>query len=200
MSHKYFTIVIVVVIFLLLAILFLIPKQLSSIPTFLSTGVTRLFTSNKSVVKNKSDSMFIKKESTDYTVKRPDWTVGEVPKITGENIIDTIAHTDNCTYMLINTAINISNDNVEEYLENIVNNKISSYFIKISKKMISSEQIYIEGDFKNAGNEFYAVGKGFFSKDRKRLYFMVFTGKPDKFEEFCRPYIDTTFNSFKLQE
>lgn len=201
MDQKYSTILIVIAIFLILVIIFLIPKQFSPIYDFVSTNIGDFLilkvpqTSEKS-----SNSKSINKENMDYTISRPNWTIGEVPKITGENIIDTIAYTENCTFIIVNTAISMSDDDIDKYLNDIVNNKISSYFISIDKKVINKEHIYIEGGFKTVGKELYAVGKGFFSDDKKKLYFMIFTGKPNKFEEFCRPHIEGTFDSFKLQK
>jgi len=198
MNNKYIYVIMAVVIFLLLIIV-LVPKQFSNVYEFVSTNIVEPITGKKTSSPGVSDLKHVEKESPDYSVKKPNWTPGEVPNVFGENIIDTIAYTDNCTYVLINTAVNLSDKDINTYLDEIVTNKINNYFIKINKKVISDDQIYIEGDFKNAGNELYAVGKGFFSTDKKKLYFLIFTGSLDKFEESCRPYIDETFNSFKLR-
>lgn len=201
MDQKYSTILIVIAIFTLLVIIFLIPKQFSSIYSFVSTNIVdSLILKESQTSGKKSNSKSIYKVNMDYTIRRPNWTIGEVPKVAGENIIDTIAYTENCTFVIVNTAISMSNDDIDKYLDDIVSNKISSYFISINKKIINKEHMYIEGNFKTAGNEMYAVAKGFFSEDKKRLYFLIFAGKPNYFEQFCRPNIIDTFDSFKLQK
>jgi hypothetical protein len=101
---------------------------------------------------------------------------------------------------MIDTPVNMSDDAIKEYLNQIFSNKISQYFVTVDKKNIQDNQIQVEGTFKSLSGEFYAATQGYFSPDRKKLYFMIFAGEKQNFEANCRTYIKSTFESFKLQK
>lgn len=138
----------------------------------------------------------VTRSTPNYSVAEPKWPVVDKSEI-GNRLITKAFAADKCTYFLAEQP-NTTNRTVKYFFDILDTNPVANLVAKVDKKEYKDNQVYLEGGMNSVGQEYYAAVKGFFLEKNNTFYMMVFESEKKDFDQYCRPYIDNTFNSFKL--
>ena len=133
----------------------------------------------------------------DFEVKYPNWPNIDRSKIAEADEYKVAVANEGCNF-IIKVASVPQNTSFREYEENLFQEQIKQFPVKILIKDIKDTTAYFEGEVSMGNTIVKNVSYSYFTSKRQSVSW-AFVAQNDQFDRVCRPIIDEVVRSVKVK-
>jgi hypothetical protein len=136
-------------------------------------------------------------KTDDFEVKYPNWPNIDRSKIAEADKYKVAVSNEGCNF-IIKVASVPQNTSFREYEENLLQEQMKQFPVKILIKDIKDTTAYFEGEVSIGNTIVKNVSYSYFTSKRQSVGF-AFVAQNDQFNRVCRPIIDEVVRSVKVK-